>query len=48
MSMSECNGCVMAISAACQRHMVVHYCCGSGSTNKLSCRCFYFNKEPMK
>ena len=31
-----CNG----FSAACQRHMMVLYCCGSGSTNKLFCMCF--------
>ena len=29
-----------AFSAACQRHMMVQYCCGSGSTNKLFCKCF--------
>ena len=31
---------VMAIYAACQRHMMVQYCCGSGSTNKLFLKCF--------
>ena len=30
MSWSEC---ATAFSAACQRHMMVQYCCGSGSTN---------------
>ena len=30
----------MAFYAACQRHMMVQYCCGSGSTNKLFCKCF--------
>ena len=40
MSWSEYCRCVMAFSAACQRHMMVQYCCGSGSTNKLFCRCF--------
>ena len=32
MSWSEC---AMAFYAACQRHMMVQYWCGSGSTNKL-------------
>ena len=32
MRWSECCGCAMAFYAACQRHMMVHYCCGSGST----------------
>ena len=27
--------------AACQRHMMVQYCCGSGSTKKLFCKCFF-------
>ena len=31
---------VMALYATCQRHMMVQYCCGSGSTNKLFCKCF--------
>ena len=35
MSCSECCGCVMAFYAASQRHMMVQYCCGSGSTNKI-------------
>ena len=26
--------------AACQRHMMVQYCCDSGITNKLFCMCF--------
>ena len=39
MSWSECCGCVMTFSAACQRHMMVQYCCGSGSTKKLYYRC---------
>ena len=29
----------MVFSAACQRHMMVQYCCDSGSTNKLFCKC---------
>ena len=33
--------CVMALSAACQRYMMVQYCCGSGSTDELFCRCFF-------
>ena len=40
MSWSECSGCVMAFSAACQRRMMVQYCCGSGSINKLFNKCF--------
>ena len=27
--------------AACQRHMMVQYCCGSGCTNELFCMCFF-------
>ena len=30
----------MAFSVVCQRHMMVLYCSGSGSTNKLFCKCF--------
>ena len=45
MRLSECCGCVMAFSAACQRHMMVQYCCGSGSRNKLICRCFLLLQE---
>ena len=37
MSWSEC---AMDFYAACQRHMMVQYCCGSGGTNKLFFRCF--------
>ena len=40
MSWSECCGCAMAFYAACQWHMMVQYCCDSGSTNKLFCKCF--------
>ena len=29
----------MAYLAACQRHMMVQYSCGSGSANKLFCMC---------
>ena len=43
MSWSEC---VMAFSAACQRHMMVQYCCGSGSTNKLFVSAYYFDRKP--
>ena len=32
MSWSECCECAMAFSATCQRHMMVQYCFGSGST----------------
>ena len=35
----------MAYNAACQRHMMVQYCCGSGSTDKLFCRCFLLRQE---
>ena len=45
MSWSECCGCAMAFYAACQWHMMVQYCCGSGSTNKLFCRCFLLWQE---
>ena len=45
MSWSECCGCVMAFYAACQRHMMVQYCCGSGITNKLFCKCFLLLQE---
>ena len=45
MNWSECCGCAMAFSAACQRHMMVQYCCGSGSTNKLFCKCFLLQHE---
>ena len=34
MRWSECCGCVMAFSAAHQRHMMLQYSCGSGKTNK--------------
>ena len=40
MSWSECCGYAMAFSAAYQRHFMVQYCCGSGSTIKLLCQCF--------
>ena len=40
MSLSECGGGVMCFSAACQWHMMVQYCCDSGSKNKLFCKCF--------
>ena len=33
------SGCVVDSYAACQRHMMVQYCCDSGSTNKLLCMC---------
>ena len=45
MSWSECCGGVMAFSAACLRHMMVRYCYGSGSTNKLFCKCFIISQE---
>ena len=35
MSWSECCGCVVASSAACQWHMMVLNSCGNGSTNRL-------------
>ena len=40
MSWIECCGCVIAFYAACQRHMMMQYSCGGGSTNKLFCKCF--------
>ena len=36
-----CDG----FSAACQRHMMVQHCCGSGSTNKLFCMCFLLYQD---
>ena len=45
MSWSECCGCAMAFSAACQRHMMVQYCCGSGNTKRLFCKCFLLSQE---
>ena len=40
----------MGFSAACQRQMMVQYCCGSDSTNKLFCNylqilCFLLQQE---
>ena len=45
MSWSECCWGVMAFPAACQRRMMVQYCCSSGSTNKLLCKCFLLLQE---
>ena len=45
MSWSECFVYVMAFSAACQRHMMVQYCCDSGSTLNMSCMCFLLCQE---
>ena len=45
MSWSECCGCAMALSAACQPHMMMQYCCGSGSTSKLFRKCFLLWQE---
>ena len=45
MSWSECSGCAIAFSAVCQRHMMVQYCCGSGSTNRLFYMCFFLLQE---
>ena len=42
MSRSEC---VMTFSAACQRHMLVRYCCDSGSTNKFFVSGPYFYRK---
>ena len=44
----ELSWCVIAFSAACQRHMTVQYCCGSGSTNKLFLSAFYFDRKSVK
>ena len=38
----------MAFSTACQRHMMVQYCCDSGSTNKLFLSASYFDGKPIK
>ena len=48
MSWSECCGCAMAFSAACQWHMMVQYCCDSDSINKLFLYASYFDRNPMK
>ena len=45
MSWSECCWCAMALYAACQRHMMVQYCCGSGSINKLFPKCFLLHSK---
>ena len=45
MSWSEWCGGVIALYAACQGHMMVQYCCDSGSTNKLICECFLLGQE---
>ena len=45
MSWNECCGFVMAFSAACQRNMMVQYCCGSGS---YFVDTSYFDRKPMK
>ena len=45
MSWSECCGCEMASFAASQRHIMVKYYCGSGSTDKLFCKCFLLCQE---
>ena len=42
MSWSEC---AMAFYASCHRHMMVQYCCGSGSTNNLFRKCFLLLQE---
>ena len=47
MSWSECCGYAVAFYAACERHMMVQYCCGSGSTNKLFCESSYLDRKPM-
>ena len=47
MSRSDCSGCVMAFTAACQCHIMVQYCCGSGSTSYLE-NASYFDRKPMK
>ena len=45
MSWSECCGRVVAFYAACQRHMIEQFCCGSGSTNKLFSSASYFDRK---
>ena len=45
MSWSECCGYLMAYYAAFQQHIIVQYCCGCGSTNKLLCMCFLLRQE---
>ena len=38
----------MAFSAACQRLMLLQYCCGSGNTKKLFCMCFLLMQEAIE
>ena len=45
MNWSESCWCVTVSSAAYQRHMMVNFCCESGSTHKLFCRCFLHCQE---
>ena len=46
MSWSERHGCAMALYAACQRHMMVQYCCGRGSTTSHFVSASYFDRKP--
>ena len=51
MSLNEFCGCAMDFSAASQRHMMVQYCRGSGSTNKLFYHYYlssYFDMKALK
>ena len=48
MSWSECFGCAMVFYAACQRHMMVQYCCGSGSITSYFASASYFDKKLVK
>ena len=48
MSWSESCVWAMALYAACQWQMMVQYCCGSGSTNKLFCMCFLVWQEAIE
>ena len=48
MSWSKSCGCPMTFSATCRQHMMVQYCCGSGSTNKPLFSASYFDRKTMK
>ena len=48
MSWSECCGSVIAFNAACQRHIMVQYCCGSVAQTRYLVDASYFDRNPMK
>ena len=48
MSWSECCGCVMAFSAACQRHMMVPTAVAVVAQTSYYVCASYFDMKPMK